>query len=188
MSYVIDPVAKRIILDSTNVTVASIYVAWVNWHAIGDNSKYLFAFRTVGGDSLGGSLSIPPYYFLTNGWKIRPMEANHTLTITGNLFVDGVGDPIVPTLGAFNVLIRSVVPVQAQGISTAGSTGASASEIAAEVIAVANTTPIHCDAPTSDQNAIAVWSKPVSGMTDKTTVGGYISRVLLSVPKFLGLK
>jgi hypothetical protein len=48
------------------------------------------------------------------------MEANQTLVLTGNLFVDGGGDPIVPTLGVFNVLVKSVVPVQAQGISTGG--------------------------------------------------------------------
>jgi hypothetical protein len=42
--------------------------------------------------------------------------------------------------------------------------------------------------PTASQNADAVWNKPISGMTDKTTIGGYISKVLLSIPKFLGLK
>lgn len=120
MALIIDPSIRRFILDSTNVTAQSIYAAWVDWLAIGDNSKYLPAFSTVGGDALGGGLSIPPYYFLTNGWRIRPMEANQTLTLTGNLFVEGGGDPIVPTLGSFNVLVKSVVPVQAQGISTGG--------------------------------------------------------------------
>ena len=51
------------------------------------------------------------------------MESNQTLVITGNLFVDGGGDPIVPTIGVFQVLVKSVVPVQAQGIAT-GSGGA----------------------------------------------------------------
>jgi hypothetical protein len=120
MALTIDPATKRFVLDSNNVTVQSIYSAWVDWLAIGDNSKYLPAFSTVGGDTLGGGLSIPPYYFLINGWRVRPMEANQTLVLTGNLFVDGGGDPIVPTLGVFNVLVKSVVPVQAQGISTGG--------------------------------------------------------------------
>ncbi len=133
MAYTIDPANKRIVLDSASVTAKSIYAAWVDWVALSDNSKYLPAFRTAGGDDLGGGLSIPPYYFLLNGWRVRPMEANQTLTIDGNLFVDGGGDPVVPTLGTFNVLIKSVVPVQAQGISTSGSSGPTEAQIAAAV-------------------------------------------------------
>ena len=120
MALTIDPSTKRFILDTDTVTVQSIYSSWVDWVATSDNSKYLPAFTAVGGDTLGGGLSIPPYYFLVNGWRIKPMEANQTLVITGNLFVDGGSDPIVPTLGSFNVLVKSVVPVQAQGISTGG--------------------------------------------------------------------
>jgi len=118
MPIVIDPVNRRIVLDSTSVTAREMYSAWVDWLTLADNTKFLPAFRSVGGDDLGGGLLIPPYYFLTNGWRVRPMEANQTLTVEGNLFVDGGGDPIVPTLGAFNVLTKLVVPVQAQGINT----------------------------------------------------------------------
>jgi hypothetical protein len=39
------------------------------------------------------------------------------------------------------VLVKSVVPVQAQGISTSGSTGPTASEIALAVLAAMNDTP-----------------------------------------------
>lgn len=120
MAITINPASKLFILDSATVDVSDIYVAWVDWLVLSDNIKYLPAFTTVGGDSLGGSLSIPPYYFLINGWRVRPMESSHTLVLTGNLFVDGGGDPIVPTVGSFNVLVKSVVPVQAQGISTGG--------------------------------------------------------------------
>ena len=147
MAYTIDPTNKLIILDSGNVTARSIYVAWVDWVVLGDNMKYLPAFISVGGDDLGEGLSIPPYYFLVNGWRVRPMEMTHTLTITGNLFVSGGGDPVIPTLGNFNVLIKSVVPVQAQGITTSGSN------------------------ITAAQVADAVWDKSVSTMTDKTKIG-----------------
>lgn len=133
MPISIDPANKRFVLDSTSVTAKAIYVAWVDWMALSDNAKYLPAFRTAGGDDLGGGLSIPPYYFLMNGWRVRPMEANQTLVIDGNLFVDGGGDPLVSTLGVFQVLVKSVVPVQAQGISTSGSTGPTAADIAAAV-------------------------------------------------------
>jgi hypothetical protein len=90
---------------------------------LSDNAKYLPAFRSTGGDDLGGGLLIPPYYFLSNDWRVRPMESGHNLTITGNLFVDGGGIPVVNTLGTFQVNVNYTVPVQAQGISTTGGSG-----------------------------------------------------------------
>lgn len=133
MPITVDPTNKRLILDSTSVTAQSIYVAWVDWLVLSDNSKYLPAFRTAGGDDLGSGLLIPAYYFLTNGWRVRPLEGNQNLTITGNLFVDGGGVPVVSTLGTFQVNVNYTVPVQAQAVSTSGGTGPTASEIASAV-------------------------------------------------------
>ena len=142
MPIVIDPATKRLILDSASVTAQAVYVAWVDWVATSDNAKYLPAFSAVGGDALGGGLFIPPYYFLRNGWRVRPMESNHNLTITGNLFVDGGGVPVVSTLGTYQVNVNYTVPVQAQGISTSGSTGPTAGEIASAVLAQLQATAI----------------------------------------------
>lgn len=113
---------------------------------LSDNAKYLPAFRHAGGDDLGGGLSIPNYMFLINGWRVRPMEASHNLTITGNLFVDGGGVPVVSTLGTYQVNVNYTVPVQAQGISTSGGSGPTAAEIAAAILAAAQITPIYADA------------------------------------------
>lgn len=134
MAITFDPSSNRIILDSIAVTAAQIWIAWIDWVASSDNSKYLPALKQVGGDDLGSSLTIPPYIFLLNGWRVRPMEASHTLIITGNLFVDGGGTPIVPTLGTFNVSAQYTVPVQAQAILVGGS------------------------GPTAIENADAVWA------------------------------
>lgn len=139
MAITIDGASKRIILDSANVTAAQIWSAWVDWHA--SNPQWSLAFRQVGGDNLGSGLAIPPYYFLQAGWRIRPMEANHLLVITGNLFVEGGGQPVVNTLGAYNVSVQYTVPVQAQAFSTSGGGGGGT-------------------APTSQENADAVWSHP----------------------------
>jgi hypothetical protein len=128
-----DGATSRIILDSASVTAAEIWSRWTDWHAA--NPEWPLAFRQVGGDDLGGGLSIPPYFFLQGAWRVRPMEASHNLTITGNLFVEGGGVPVVPTLGTFQVNVNYTVPVQAQGISTAGTT-----------------------APTAEENAAAVWA------------------------------
>ena len=131
MAIILDGATKRIILDSASVSAAQIWSAWVDWHE--SNQQWPLAFQLVGGNALGGGLFIPPYFFLLNGWRVRPMEASHNLTITGNLFVDGGGVPVVGTLGAYQVNVNYTVPVQAQGIATSGSTGPTASEIAAAV-------------------------------------------------------
>ena len=126
-----DPAAKRIILDSTSVTVQEIYSRWKEWVKTSDNAKYLQAFRAIGGDPLGGALYISLYAFLMNGWRIRPMEANHTLVLEGNITVDGGGDPVVPTLGSYRVLVQYTVPERAQAIDVGGgSAGPTAAAIA----------------------------------------------------------
>lgn len=119
MAITLDGNSKRIILDSVNVSASQIWSAWVDWHVV--NQQWPLAFRQVGGDSLGSGLFIPPYFFLMNGWRVRPMEANHDLTITGNLFVDGGGVPVVRTLGPYQVNVNYTVPVQAQSFATGGS-------------------------------------------------------------------
>lgn len=143
MPITFDPVNKRIILDSlTNVTATELYSRWVDWAALDDNLKWGPVFRQVGSDDLGGGLSIPPYFFLQGLWRLRPMESNHNLNIVGNLFVEGGGVPVVQTLGSYNVSSQYTVPVQAQGISTSGSSGPSAAEIAEAVLARLNSETI----------------------------------------------
>jgi len=131
MAITLNGATRRIILDSASVSAAQIWSAWVDWHEA--NQQWPLAFQLVGGNALGGGLFIPPYFFLLNGWRVRPMEASHNLLIEGNLFVDGGGVPVVGTLGTYQVNVNYTVPVQAQGIATSGSTGPTASEIAAAV-------------------------------------------------------
>ena len=120
MAILFDAATKRIILASSAVTATEIYSRWVDWAAEGDNAKFGAVIRQVGGDDLGGGLAIPPYYFLQGAWRVRPMEASHLLALTGNLFVEGGGSPVVNTLGNFNVSVQYTVPVQAQAFSAAG--------------------------------------------------------------------
>jgi hypothetical protein len=143
MAITIDGATKLITLDSASVSAATIWSRWVDWHP--NNTEWPLAFQLVGGIALGGGLFIPPYFFLLNGWRVRPMNTDHNLTITGNLFVEGGGVPVVPTLGTYQVNVNYTVPVQAQGISTSGSSGPTASEIAAAILAAAQITPIHSD-------------------------------------------
>ena len=115
---------RLIILQEQAITATSIWLSWVSWLAADhEHLKWLPALRQVGGDDLGAGLKIPLYIFLLNGWRVRPMEASHLLTIDGNLFVEGSGRPVVNTLGAFNVSVQYTVPVQAQAFVSGGSSG-----------------------------------------------------------------
>jgi hypothetical protein len=119
MSVTFDGINKLIIVsqDITDLSVAEdIYSPWKQWVIQGDNAKYLPAFRVVGGDPTVGNNKISAYFFLLNGWKLRPFEGDHTLTISGILLVEGGGDPFVSTLGNYNVRINTVTPLQAESV------------------------------------------------------------------------
>jgi hypothetical protein len=114
---------KLITLNSNSLNVNTLWSEWVDWLLISDNSKYPIAFNQVGGNSIDESAgtSIPLYYFLLNGWKIKPQESNHTLSVTdGILLVLGGGDPFVNTIGNYMVRINYQQPVQAITVSTGG--------------------------------------------------------------------
>lgn len=122
MAITFDATNRRIILDSASVTATEIYSRWKDW-VLSNNSKWPQAFRTLGGDEIGGGLYVASYYFLMNDWRVRPMESDHSLVIDGALLVDGgVGSPVVQTLGNYRVLAQYTVPVQAQGVATSGGT------------------------------------------------------------------
>jgi hypothetical protein len=111
---------------TTSLNVLDLWSRWVDWFLTSDNSKYLPAFQQVGGDDIDtvAGTSIPIYAFLMNGWKLKPQEANHTLSVSGGiLLVNGGGDPFVNTSGAYTVRINYQQPVQAITVSTSGSTG-----------------------------------------------------------------
>lgn len=135
MAIAFDGATRRIVLDGASVSAEAIWSAWVKW--LNDdpaNWKWPAAFNQVGGDDLGSGLYIPIYLFLKNGWRVRPMESNHLLVITGNLFVDGGGQPVVQTLGNYNVSVQYTVPVQAQAYASGGGGGSSAAQVWAHPI------------------------------------------------------
>ena len=113
MKVTFDGVNKKIIVNDaiTELDIQiDLYSDWKEWLKTEDNSKFLIAMRTVGGDPTTGTKKVSPYFFLMNGWKIRPQEADHTLTITGNLFVDDPGtygyNLTIPTIGNYTVTIN----------------------------------------------------------------------------------
>ena len=128
---------KLILLEETSVSADQIWTSYINWVVVEANTKWPLAITQIGGDSLGGGLYIPLYFFLTNGWRVRPMESSHQLMITGNLFVAEGGSPLVNTLGNYNVIAQYTVPVQAQAMATSGGSGGLTSEQATQLMKTA---------------------------------------------------
>jgi hypothetical protein len=140
MGYSINGPSKVITLTAgtTSVSVRDLWSRWVDWFLTGDNSKYEPAFESVGGNQIDETAGtfIPIYAFLVNGWRIKPQEAHHTLTIRdGILLVNGGGDPFSNTTGAYTVRINYQQPVQAIAFDS-GTGGSLPTEVTENVQAI----------------------------------------------------
>jgi hypothetical protein len=138
MGYSINGETKTITLTTgtISVSVRDMWSRWVDWFLTDDNSKFLPAFKSVGGDDIDATegTKIPIYSFLENGWKIRPQESNHTLSIKdGILLVNGGGDPFINTLGAYTVRINYQQPVQAISFTSGGGSSITKEDIRIEM-------------------------------------------------------
>lgn len=138
MAITFDAANKLLILSSgtTTLDVKDAYSRWKDWVQLSDNSKYVNAFVTAGGETIdaGAGTFIPLYAFLANGWRVRPQEASHTLAVTnGILLVDGGGDPFVNTTGSYVVRVNYQQPVQAITVSTGGGGGGLTTEQATQL-------------------------------------------------------
>ena len=112
----IDGPNKIITLETgvTNVNIQDVYSDWKIWVGESDNSKYLTAFDTVGGDPLTPGINAGAYFFLRNdlGWRIKPPEENITIYMNGNLTPKDSSLPIlITTTGDFRVLIAGIQPI-----------------------------------------------------------------------------
>jgi len=118
---------------TTTLDVRGLYSSWKSWMSSG-GSKYDAVFSVVGGDPVNESagIYITSYFYLLNGWKIRPQEGNHTLNVTNGVLLSSDGSsPFVQTQGYYNVMILSSLPIKSETINIAGGGGggATASEI-----------------------------------------------------------
>ena len=117
MAVTIDGDNLLFILDDTilNVSVEQhLYSEWKKWQLLDDNLRYEDAFRPDGGGPLTPGIDQGAYFFFNNvaGWRIRPGESSQTYNFTDNLAPEDSAIPIVvPTLGAFTVLINGLQPI-----------------------------------------------------------------------------
>ena len=108
------------------------YGEWKDW-LLADLSRlgYPQAFRYAGADPISLTRSLGTTYFIMNGWRFRPAELNHRLTINGNCFSDPAGfSVIVPTLGTYTVAVEYSTSNLIDTVITGGGTGPTPAQIA----------------------------------------------------------
>jgi hypothetical protein len=167
-----------------------IYSSWKEWVQLYDYSKFEPAIRVTGGDPIGGGEFTGDVYFLINNWRI---VVDHSCVFDGVIYSDDFPTPFVPISGTqivTNKVSALVNTILVESANTALTAVQIREEMDVNSIKLAQIKAIveSMDIPTPAQNADAVWTAPVSTMTDKTTIGGYIKKALLTIPAFLGLK
>ncbi len=104
-----------------------------DWKTDATLNKFKFPMIAIGGQGIGGGQKVSTYVILRSGWKIRPQEANHTLTVAGNLITDDETSPFVSVLGNYQVIIKSVVSSNSLTASGANISQADLNNISASV-------------------------------------------------------
>jgi hypothetical protein len=176
-----DGINKLIIVNNGETELDAqrdIYSAWKRWmveqNTYDLTSKYLQAIRTIGGDTITATQVVSPYFFLLNGWVLRPYEADHLLTIDGNLFVDGGGNPFTPTVSAFNVTINLLT--SSKSITTTVSVSGGSLLTDQESAYILNL-------PSEELIANEVWSETLTGARGQDSA----EEILLKVKQLVGL-
>ncbi len=160
MKVTFNGIQKLIIIDTgvTEIDVkVDLYSDWKEWVILSDNTKYPIALSAIGGDPLPGGKFLGSTFFLENGWKIRPYEGDHTLTLSGNLYSRDGSDVTVHTLGSYNVAINLSTSNLVDTISTSGST------------------------ITANEVAEAVWDRMAVSSTDTGSFGEFINMIKATV-------
>lgn len=83
-----------------------------------DNSKFINAFRTIGGDPLTPGVEAGPYFFLQNqdigggdGWRIISTDENQTINYQGNLVGEAADKSLIVVTPTRTVLHLGLQPV-----------------------------------------------------------------------------
>lgn len=105
---------KRLFILNNGVTEFDVVIdlysdAKEDWLTDSLLNKFAFPLLAIGGQPIGGGQVISPYIMLRYGWKVRPYEGDHTLTVAGNLITDDETTPFASVIGDYQVIIKSIV-------------------------------------------------------------------------------
>ena len=119
--------AHKLFIAKPGVTTIDVkvdlYSDWKEELHLSDNMKWLQAMRVIGGDPKGVGTWAGATVFLMHGWKIRPQETDHTLTLAGDLWLDSDTHPgpmFAPTLGGYTVVVDRIISTLVETIATGG--------------------------------------------------------------------
>jgi len=147
-----------------------IYSDWKEWMQLEDYFKYPEAISVIGGEPLGGGQFVGATFFLENGWRIRPWEGSHALSIEGNIYTREAGEsPTVKTVEGWNVATTFVRSALVFKIDAGGSATGSVSINPQEI-------------------ADAVWKFGVTGSMPADTYGDHVYRKLLTLAQYMATK
>lgn len=132
LGLIFDPINQRILLNDANVGADELYASWLVWTAQDDNAQYGTVIREVVGENPSGAAAT--YYYLQGNWRVRPLEEDHTLVLSGYLLVEGGGFPVVATLEPQVIDVQYTIPLEKQSLFSVG-TYLSVEAIAAAVLA-----------------------------------------------------
>lgn len=141
---------NKLIIINPEVTSFDIkrdlYSSWKEWSSLRDNTKFLPAVRTTGGDPIGGGQFTGDVYFLINGWRIF---VDHSCQVTGVIYSDDFPSPFVQADGT--QIVTNTVSALVNVVSTSGST---------------------VDVPTASEVATAVWTNGTRTLTSAPAYNG----------------
>jgi hypothetical protein len=177
-----------------------IYSDWKEWAQVRDNTKFLPAIRSIGGDPIGNNQFAGDMYFLINGWQL---VVDHLLYVNGILFSDDYNTPYIIDYGGV------IANVSNLALAYTSNAAVESAEVAVAVWGSDErtlTTPVP---PTAveirqeiDNNSQKlddiqtsveavpqnVWTTPTTITLEPGTFGHFLLNKILTVAKFLGLK
>lgn len=104
---------KLILVNEGEISIdvqTDVYSGWKEWSLQRENTKYLHAISTLGGDPISAETFVGDTYFLENGWRIQPWNSynGYILDVIGNIYTREPGqNPVNPTSNVSVLLTRS---------------------------------------------------------------------------------
>jgi len=85
ITFVAAPVDGLVSVDVAAQIYSQLKLDWLSSSSL---QKLKFPLRPVGGDPISATELIGKYVFLANddGWRLQPYDANHQLSLVGNIF------------------------------------------------------------------------------------------------------
>jgi hypothetical protein len=132
-----DGAEQTITLSSgtTTLDAQDAYSRWKDWVLTGDGAPWAHAFEAIGGEEIGGSVLTGDYYFLQDWWTIVPQDADHVLTVTGNLY------PSTPGANMFAMPAGRQIQIQMSRSSLTQTVAVGSGVLPADVTDIATATP-----------------------------------------------